>query len=82
MLELRGCLAEAHLRLETAADAIVRWDRRVQAYDWDRVPKGSIDVLSGSDMVEQTVIKPENKVIERSLSAGIVGGLFYIFFVL
>ena len=83
---VRGQRREAYgdlfLRLETAADAIVRWDRRVQAYDWDRVPKGSIDVLSGSDMVEQTVIKPENKVIERSLSAGIVGGLFYIFFVL
>ena len=78
----REAYGDLFLRLETAADAIVRWDRRVQAYDWDRVPKGGIDVLGGGDMVEQTVIKPENKAIERSLSAGIVGGLFYIFFVL
>ena len=78
----REAYGDLFLRLETAADAIVRWDRRIQAYDWDRVPKGGIDVLGGGDIVEQTVIKPENKAIERSLSAGIVGGLFYIFFVL
>jgi len=54
----------------------------VQAYDWDLVPKGGGEVLGGGDMIEQTVIKVENKAIERSLSAGIVGGLFYIFFVL
>lgn len=78
----REAYGDLFLRLETAADAIVRWDRRVQAYAWDLVPKGGIEVLGGGDMVEQTVIKPENKAIERSLSAGIVGGLFYIFFVL
>ena len=78
----REAYGDLFLRLETAADAIIRWDRRVQAYDWDLVPKGGIEVLGGGDMVEQMVNKSENKAIERSLSAGIIGGLFYIFFVL
>ena len=78
----REAYGDLFLRLETAADHVVRWDRRVQAYDWDFVPKGGMEVLGGGDMVEQTVIKPKNKAIERSLSAGIVGGLFYIFFIL
>ena len=60
----------------------MRWDRRVQAYSADLVPKGLHEVLGGGDMVEQTVIKPENKAIVRGLSGGILGGLFYIFFVL
>ena len=60
----------------------MRWDRRVQAYSSDMVPKGLHEVLGGGDMVEQTVLKPENKAIVRGLSGGILGGLFYIFFVL
>jgi len=78
----REVYGDLFLRLETVADHVIRWDRRVQAYDWDLVPKGGGEVLGGGDMIEQTVIKVENKAIERSLSAGIVGGLFYIFFIL
>lgn len=78
----REAYGDLFLRIETAADRIVRWDRRVQAYRSDRVPKGLHEVLGGGDMVEQTVLKPENKAIVRGLSAGILGGLFYIFFVL
>lgn len=78
----REAYGDLFLRLETTADRIVRWDRRVQAYRSDRVPKGLHEVLGGGDMVEQTVLKPENKTIVRGLSAGILGGLFYIFFVL
>ena len=78
----REAYGDLFLRVETAADRIVRWDRRVQAYSSDMVPKGVHEVLGGGDMVEQTVLKPENKAIARGLSAGILGGLFYIFFVL
>ena len=78
----RDAYGDLFLRIETTADRIVRWDRRVQAYSSDVVPKGLHEVLGGGDMVEQTVIKPENKAIARGLSAGILGGLFYIFFVL
>ena len=78
----RDAYGDLFLRMETTADRIVRWDRRVQAYSSDVVPKGLHEVLGGGDMVEQTVITPENKAIVRGLSAGILGGLFYIFFVL
>ena len=78
----REAYGDLFLRVETTADRIVRWDRRVQAYSADMVPKGLHEVLGGGDMVEQTVLKPENKAIVRGLSAGILGGLFYIFFVL
>lgn len=78
----RAAYGDLFLRIETVADRIVRWDRRVQAYSSDMVPKGLHEVLAGGDMVEQTVLKPENKAIVRGLSAGILGGLFYIFFVL
>ena len=78
----REAYGDLFLRMETTADRIVRWDRRVQAYSSDMVPKGLHEVLGGGDMVEQTVLKPENKAIVRGLSAGILGGLFYIFFVL
>ena len=78
----RDAYGDLFLRIETTADRIVRWDRRVQAYSSDMVPKGSSEVLGGGGMVEQTVLKPENKAIVRGLSGGIFGGLFYIFFVL
>ena len=78
----REAYGDLFLRVETAADRIVRWDRRVQAYSVDAVSKGLEGVLGGGDMVEQTVLKPENKAIVRGLSAGILGGLLYIFFVL
>ena len=78
----RDAYGDLFLRMETTADRIVRWDRRVQAYSSDLVPKGLHEVLGGGAMVEQTVIKPENKAVVRGLSAGILGGLFYIFFVL
>ncbi len=78
----REAYGDLFLRIETAADRIVRWDRRVQAYSSDRVSKGLSGVLGGSTMVEQTVLKRENKAIAHGLSASILGGLFYIFFVL
>lgn len=78
----RDAYGDLFLRIETTADRIVRWDRRVQAYSSDLVPKGLSEVLGGGGMVEQTVLKPENKAIVRGLSGGILGGLFYIFFVL
>ena len=78
----REVYGDLFLRVETAVDRIIRWDRRIQAYDSDAVPNGGAELLGGGGMVEQTIIKPENKAIERSLSTGIIGGLLYVFFVL
>ena len=78
----REVYGDVFLRVETAVDRIIRWDRRIQAYDSDSVPNGDEELLGGGGMIEQTIIKPENKAIERSLSTGIIGGLLYVFFVL
>jgi len=69
------------LHLE-AADGRVIWNGRVQAYDADQVPPGSMDLLGGAEAVKRSVVEADNKIVERGLSACIVGGLFYIFFIL
>jgi hypothetical protein len=38
-------------------------------------------MLGGSDIVERTVVQADNKLVARTLSASILGGLLYIFFV-
>ena len=43
----REAYGDLFLRIETTADRIVRWDRRVQAYSSDMVPKGLHEVLGG-----------------------------------
>ena len=61
---------------------VVRWQRRIRAYDFDQVPISQIKMLGGGNSIKQTVIESDNKIVERGLSAGIMGGLTYIFFIL
>jgi hypothetical protein len=61
---------------------VVRWQRRIRAYDFDQVPIRQIKMLGGGNSIKQTVIESDNKIVERGLSAGIMGGLTYIFFIL
>ena len=56
------------------------WAGRVPAYLTDEVPADKIELLGGSDVVDRTVTEPDHKMVERGLSASIIGGLFYIFF--
>ena len=63
-------------------EGVVLWQRRIRAYDIDHVSTRQIEVYGGGNSIKQTVIESDNKIIERGLSAGIVGGLIYIFFIL
>ena len=76
----REASGDLFLRLEK--DGRVVWTERVKAFDADRIAGGRSEWLGGGDMVERTVVQPNNKLIERGLSASIIGGLFYIFFIL
>ena len=61
---------------------VVRWQRRLRAYGFDWVPIRQMAVLGGGNSIKQTVMESDNMVIERGLSAGIIGSLIYIFFIL
>jgi hypothetical protein len=74
----REAYGDVLLRLEVAGRAI--WAKRVRAHRTDEVPESMSELLGGSDVVERTVVKSSHKLIERGLSASIVGGLIYIFF--
>ena len=74
----REAYGDLLLRLEVAGRAV--WARRVRASRADEVPESMSELLGGSEVVERTVIKSSHKLIERGLSASIVGGLIYIFF--
>ena len=63
-------------------EGVVRWQRRIRAYDFDHVSTRQIEVYGGGNSIKQTVIESDNKIVERGLSAGIIGGLIYIFFIL
>ena len=63
-------------------EGVVRWQRRIRAYGFDWVPIRQIAVLGGGNSIKQTVMESDNMIIERGLSAGIIGGLIYIFFIL
>jgi hypothetical protein len=78
----REAYGDLVLRLETQPDGLVRWERRVRAYGRDAVPSGSVDRLGGGTMLKRAIVEVENKAVERSLSASIIGGLVYIFFIL
>lgn len=77
----RQAYGDLFLRLESG-DGQVKWTGRMQAYDIDQVPSREMDLLGGGEMVKRTIIESNNKVVERVLSASIIGGLFYIFFLL
>ena len=75
----REVYGDLFLRLARSEGSLA-WTRRIQTYAADVVPSHMVEVLGGADIVDRTVVKAENKVIERGLSASIIGGLAFIFF--
>ena len=74
----REVYGDLFLHLEVVKKVV--WARRIRARLADQVPTGNMELLGGSDVIERTVVEPDHKMIERSLSASIIGGLLYIFF--
>ena len=79
--KVREAYGDLVLRLVDQRDQVVRWERRIRAYKKDSVPGASADILGG-EAVKRATIEADNKVVERGLSASILGGLVYIFFIL
>ncbi len=77
----REAYADVLLHLERFEGDLV-WSRRVRAYTTDQLPGGARDRASSGDLVERTMVQRDNTIVERGLSAGIVAGLAYIFFLL
>ena len=77
----REAYGNLFLRLRDTGGRVL-WTKRIKVYELDRVPADSVDLLGGGDVVTRTMAETGSKIIERGLSAGIIGGLFYIFFVL
>ncbi|NKB68817.1 MAG: hypothetical protein GKR89_17260 [Candidatus Latescibacteria bacterium] len=75
----REALADLLVRAEEEGE--IRFISRVRAYMADQVKADDREVLGGSDIVESQAIELQHKMIERGLSASILGGLFYIFFI-
>jgi hypothetical protein len=78
--ERREAYGELFMRLEEPGGRIA-WMQRVQAYRADVVPKGQAGPQTASALFKSTRIEDRHKGIERGLSASIIGGLFYIFFI-
>lgn len=76
----REAYGELYMRLE-GPDHRIDWMRRVQAYRTDVVPAGQTSAQAASALFKSTRIEDRHKAIERGLSASIIGGLFYIFFI-
>lgn len=76
----REAYGELFMRLE-GPDSRIDWMRRVQAYRADEVPAGQTGSQTASALFKSTRIEDRHKAIERGLSASIIGGLFYIFFI-
>jgi hypothetical protein len=76
----REAYGELFLRLEGPGGRI-EWMRRVLAYRADVVPAGRAGGQTASALFRSTRVEDQHKGIERGLSASIIGGLFYIFFI-
>ena len=79
--KVREAYGDLVLRLVDQRDRVVRWERRIRSYKKDSVPGASADILGG-EAVKRATIEADNKIVERGLSASIIGGLVYIFFIL
>jgi len=79
--KVREAYGDLVIRLVDQRDRVVRWERRIRSYKKDSVPGASADILGG-EVVKRATIEADNKMVERSLSASIIGGLVYIFFIL
>lgn len=76
----REAYGEVYLRLEDRNRRIT-WSKRVQAYQADVVAGGQAGSPTASALFKSTRVEDQHKGIERGLSASILGGLFYIFFI-
>lgn len=76
----REAYGNLFLRLHDSGGRIL-WTRRIEAHEMDRVPADRIELLGGGTAVTRTLSETGSRIIERGLSASIIGGLFYIFFV-
>jgi hypothetical protein len=76
----REAYGELYLRLE-GPDHRLSWIERVQAYRADLVPASQSGTQTASALFKSTRIEDRHKGLERGLSASILGGLFYIFFI-
>ena len=79
--KVREAYGDLVLRLVDQRDRVVHWERRIRSYKKDLVPGASADILGG-EAVKRATIEADNKIMERGLSASIIGGLVYIFFIL
>lgn len=77
----RAAYGDLVLRLVEQRHGTVQWERRIRSYLEDSVPGASVDILGG-EAVKRAMIEADNKMVERGLSASIIGGLVYIFFIL
>ena len=75
----REAYGNLFLRLHDPGGRVL-WTRRIEAYELDRVPADRIGLLGGETAVTRTMSETGSRLIERGLSASIIGGLFYIFF--
>ena len=57
------------------------WIRRIQGYGVENVPSEGTRWLGGSETVDRVTVETGNKAVEVGISALIVGGLFFVFFV-
>ena len=79
--KVREAYGDLVVRLVDRRDQVVRWEQRIRSYKKDSVPGTSADILGG-EAVKRATIEADNKIVERGLSASIIGGLVYIFFIL
>ena len=76
----REAYGNLFLRLQGPGGKVL-WTKRIKAYEMDRVPADRIELLGGGTAVTRTMSDTGSRIIERGLTASIIGGLLYIFFV-
>lgn len=79
--QTREAVGDVYLRLDSAAGDVL-WAARARSRGGDRIAAGEAPALAAGDAVTRATVAADSRWLERGLSACIVGGLFYIFFVL
>ncbi|MFA6110306.1 MAG: hypothetical protein WDA75_16190 [Candidatus Latescibacterota bacterium] len=77
----REASGDLFLRLERVSGEVL-WAAQARPRGGDRIPAGEAPALAAGDAVARATVTADSRWLERGLSACIVGGLFYIFFVL
>jgi hypothetical protein len=79
--QTREAAGDVYLRLDSSAGDVL-WAARARSRGGDRIAAGEAPALAAGDAVSRATVAADSRWLERGLSACIVGGLFYIFFVL